>query len=122
VGLESPELHIARVRARVVAGGHDIPKAKIRERYEQSRRNLIRLVPRLTDLAVFDNSIDAPPLQGGRPEPRLLLHTANGSVLEIAPLTSIPTWAKPVVMAVLGDQALHQTPHPAAPHRRRDRR
>jgi predicted ABC-type ATPase len=122
VGLESPELHIARVRARVASGGHDIPESRIRERYEGSRRNLIRLLPRLTDLAVFDNSIDTPPLQGGRPEPKLLLQTANGSVLEIAPLASIPTWAKPIVMAVLGDQALHQTPLPAAPHRRRDRR
>src|SRR5687767_15084451 len=31
VGLSSPELHIARVRARVEKGGHDIPEAKIRE-------------------------------------------------------------------------------------------
>jgi len=30
VGLESPELHIARVRARARRGGHDIPEARIR--------------------------------------------------------------------------------------------
>jgi predicted ABC-type ATPase len=36
-GLSSPELHIQRVKARVVHGGHDIPEAKIRERYESSR-------------------------------------------------------------------------------------
>jgi len=104
VGLEGPELHIARVRARAAAGGHDIPEAKIRERYERSRRNLIRLLPRLTDLAVFDNSEEAPPLQGRRPEPRLLLHTAEGTILETAPLESMPKWAKPIVMAAIAGQ------------------
>ncbi|MGI9090734.1 MAG: hypothetical protein ACR2GG_06500 [Gemmatimonadaceae bacterium] len=105
VGLEGPDLHIARVRARVASGGHDIPEAKIRERYEHSRRNLIHVLPRLTDLTVFDNSIGAPPMRGERPEPRLLLHTASGTVLETAPLASMPTWAKSIVMAALGSQA-----------------
>ena len=45
VGLDSPELHMARVRARVQRGGHDIPEAKIRERYARSIWNLIQLLP-----------------------------------------------------------------------------
>ena len=45
VGLSSPELHVARVRARVAKGGHDIPEARIRERYDAGRLNLIRLLP-----------------------------------------------------------------------------
>ena len=48
VGLENVELHSARVRARVAAGGHDIPEAKIRARSDQSRLNLIPLLPELT--------------------------------------------------------------------------
>lgn len=106
VGLEGPDLHIARVRARVALGGHDIPEVKIRERYEHSRRNLIRLLPRLTDLTVFDNSVEAPPTQGKRPELRLLLHTARGTVLETAPVASMATWAKPIIMTALGSQAI----------------
>ena len=47
VGLESAELHIARVRSRVAMGGHDIPESKIRERYAQSRMRLIELMPAL---------------------------------------------------------------------------
>jgi predicted ABC-type ATPase len=39
VGLDSVERHLARVRSRVARGGHDIPEAKIRERYLQSRLN-----------------------------------------------------------------------------------
>jgi len=36
-GLSSPELHIARVEARVAAGGHPIPEEKIRERYPRAQ-------------------------------------------------------------------------------------
>ena len=67
VGLSSPELHIARVRSRVARGGHDIPEEKIRERYDRSRINLIELMPRLTELRVFDNSFDADPHAGHSP-------------------------------------------------------
>jgi len=55
-GLESPELHIERVAARVARGGHDIPEMLIRSRYKTSMRNLCRLVPGLYQLAVYDNS------------------------------------------------------------------
>lgn len=110
VGLEGPELHIARVRARVARGGHDIPEAKIRERYDQSRRNLIRLLPRLMSLSVFDNSADAPPERQTPPRPRLLLQMADGIVLETASLQSMPIWAKPIVMAALGEQRRAPSP------------
>jgi predicted ABC-type ATPase len=43
VGLASPELHIQRVRERAARGGHNIPERKIRERWDASRQNLIRL-------------------------------------------------------------------------------
>ena len=52
VGLASVEHHLRRVAARVAAGGHDIPEAKIRERWENSRLNLVRLLPHLAELMV----------------------------------------------------------------------
>ncbi|MGH8587543.1 MAG: zeta toxin family protein [Gammaproteobacteria bacterium] len=58
-GLSSPELHIERVRARVRKGGHDIPEADIRRRYQYSRLNLIHLLPKLTALRVYDNPTSA---------------------------------------------------------------
>src|SRR6266571_2216765 len=80
VGLSSAELHIARVRARVAKGGHDIPGPRIRDRYDRSRLNLIHLMARLTELRVYDNSDEADPGAGAIPKPKLLLHMASGKI------------------------------------------
>ena len=103
-GLASPEQHIERVRARVRTGGHDIPEADIRRRYQHSRLNLIRLLPCLASLRIFDNSVDADPATGRQPVPRLVLHLERGAVLNAKDLVKTPDWAKPVVAAVLKSQ------------------
>lgn len=97
VGLLSPELHIARVRARVQLGGHDIPESKIRERYTQSRLNLIQLLPKLTELLVYDNSKEADLSAGTAPKPRLILHVMQGTIVETCELSGVPDWAKPIL-------------------------
>jgi predicted ABC-type ATPase len=101
VGLSSPELHIARVRARVEKGGHDIPEAKIRERYASSRINLIRLLPKLTEVRVYDNSEEADPHAGLAPQPRLILHLARRKIIASCDLALAPGWAKPILMAAM---------------------
>jgi predicted ABC-type ATPase len=101
VGLTSPELHIARVAARVAKGGHDIPEARIRYRYDKSREHLIALLPDLTELKVYDNSAEADPDAGGRPRPKLLLHLARGRVKAMCEPAEVPGWAKPIVVAAL---------------------
>ena len=101
-GLASPEQHIARVRARVKRGGHDIPEQDIRRRFEHSRLNLIRLMPYLTTLRVFDNSVDADPEAGNQPIPRLVLRVEKRAVITDAKdLGSTPEWARPLVAAAL---------------------
>ena len=97
VGLRSPELHIARVRARVAKGGHDIPEARIRERYDLSRLNLIQLMPKLTELRVYDNTEDADPDAGAIPEPKLMLHMVRGKIVKSCDLRATPAWAKPIL-------------------------
>jgi predicted ABC-type ATPase len=104
-GLDSPERHIARVRARMAAGGHDIPEARIRERYPRALANLIALMPRLSELQVYDNSVDAP-IGASIPDPRLVLHLRTGRLIwpratDAALLAGTPEWAKPVVAAAL---------------------
>ncbi len=55
--LDSPELAIARVRQRVKAGGHDIPKDVIIRRYYAGLKNLFNLYTPICDYwMVFDNS------------------------------------------------------------------
>ena len=101
VGLSSAELHLARVRARVARGGHDIPEADIRRRYEHSRLNLIDLLPHLAALRMYDNSIEADPAEGRVPELALVLHMEKGRILNAKGLHGTPDWAKPVVAAAI---------------------
>ena len=106
-GLDSPERHIARVRARVAAGGHDIPEASIRARWTRARENLIALMPRLAQLQVYDNSVE---VGHGHPvpDPVLLLEMVDGALVmpdagNLAALAATPDWAKPLLEAALGD-------------------
>ncbi len=101
VGLISPELHIARVRARVGRGGHDIPEETIRERYDRSRLKVIQLLPKLTELRVYDNSKDADPIAGAAPEPTLILHCTRGATVSTCALSLVPDWAKPILAAAM---------------------
>jgi len=102
-GLSSPELHIARVRARVAVGGHDIAAAKIRERYPAALENLIVLMPSLAQLQVYDNSVDVA-VGEAIPDPRLLLEMSAGKPTwprDLATLQKTPDWAKPLLEAAL---------------------
>lgn len=96
VGLDSAERHIARVAARVRAGGHDIPEAKIRTRYTSSRANLIDLVPCLASLRVYDNSKEVVADGTTIPRPTRLLEMEAGAITYEAPRGSIPDWAKAI--------------------------
>lgn len=101
-GLSSVELHLQRVAERVRKGGHDIPEADIRRRWISSHQNLIRMLPHVADLRVFDNSAAADPAKGLAPEPVLLL-SIEGRRLRYprtpAQVGATPDWAKPVVYA-----------------------
>lgn len=100
VGLASVEHHLRRVAARVADGGHDIPAAKIRERWDNSRLNLIRLLPHLAELMVWDNSAEAD-FAAGAPAPVLLLHLRAGKIVAPKNLSATPNWAKPIIAAAL---------------------
>ena len=104
-GLDSPERHLDRVRARVSRGGHDIPEAKIRARYPQAQRNLIALMPQLAHLRVYDNSAEAP-IGEPVPDPVLVLELGKGRLVhpaanDRAALERTPEWSKPLVEAAL---------------------
>ncbi|MFM2199158.1 MAG: hypothetical protein RLZZ505_2590 [Verrucomicrobiota bacterium] len=100
-GLESPELHLRRVRSRVTRGGHDIPEEKIRERWNSSRETLIRLLPFIHHLRVYDNSTEADPAAGQTPCLRLLLEMKSRKITAPADLSDAPEWAQPIIAAAI---------------------
>jgi predicted ABC-type ATPase len=61
LGIESIDLSRERVRARVAAGGHDVPAAKLAARYERSLDNLERAITSLPRVLIYDNSSFASP-------------------------------------------------------------
>lgn len=109
VGLANVDVHLARVQARVKKGGHDIPEQDIRHRFDQSRLNLIRLLPHLAELRVYDNSLEADPYIGKAPAPKLVLHMVHGQVVGPKRLAATPEWAKPIVAAALKHEGVRST-------------
>jgi len=108
-GLQSPEMHIQRVRARVANGGHDIPERKIREHWVASRVNLIRLMPPLARLQVFDNSTEA---AAGHdiPDLVLVLEMVRGQLTfpatdDAKALNTTPEWSRAIVQAAFEHRA-----------------
>ena len=98
-GLASPEAHLARVAARVRRGGHDIPEHDVRRRFDDSRRNLVALLPHLAELTVYDNGAEADPATGKAPVPALVLHVRRGKIVGPPILARTPPWARPIVAA-----------------------
>jgi predicted ABC-type ATPase len=59
--LHDVELALARVADRVRQGGHDVPEAVVRRRFDKSLRNFFKDYQRLLDSwIIFDNSADTP--------------------------------------------------------------
>ena len=58
IGTEDVEINLARIRNRVLAGGHDVPGTDVRRRYQRSFRNLPIASERADHTILFDNSTE----------------------------------------------------------------
>jgi predicted ABC-type ATPase len=58
IGTQSVEINLARIRDRVLAGGHDVPEVDVRRRYERSYQNLPTAIARADHTILFDNSTE----------------------------------------------------------------
>jgi predicted ABC-type ATPase len=58
IGTESVEINLARIRNRVLAGGHDVPGEDVRRRYRRSLKNLAIAIKRADHTILFDNSTE----------------------------------------------------------------
>lgn len=83
VGVDSPDLSVARVRGRTAEGGHDVPEDKIRSRYDRGQPLIRQAVLQADRGMIFDNSrLNTPP--------RLMLTFAAGRLVQAEPL--LPDW------------------------------
>jgi predicted ABC-type ATPase len=56
IGTGNVEINLARIRNRVLAGGHDVPESDVRRRYQRSFKNLPIALERADHTILFDNS------------------------------------------------------------------
>jgi predicted ABC-type ATPase len=87
-----PELSELRIQQRVAAGGHDVPRERIADRFRRSLTNLQAAIKFVPSVKLYDNSsIDEP----FRP----VAAFKNGKRTFLAP--SVPNWAR----AITGSQS-----------------
>lgn len=53
-----PAINVRRVQRRMSEGGHDVPKDKIRTRYERSMKLMPKVISFADEAEVYDNSVD----------------------------------------------------------------
>lgn len=58
IGTENVETNLARIKNRVLTGGHDVPEEDVRRRYTRSFENLSTAIQRADHTILFDNSTD----------------------------------------------------------------
>ncbi len=58
IGTENVEVNLARIRNRVLAGGHDVPESDVRRRFQRSFENLPTAMGRADHTILFDNSTE----------------------------------------------------------------
>jgi predicted ABC-type ATPase len=92
VGVDTPDLSVARVGARVEEGGHIVPEGKIRARYVRGAPLIRAAVLKADRGMVFDNSsLNHPPSH--------CLTFANGRLVFAAP--RLPGWLRSIYAANL---------------------
>ena len=83
IGLDSPETSDARVAMRVAQGGHDVPTKKLFAWFPRTLANLLRAIPVLPFVFVYDNSDMETPF-------RLVAKYRNGALQKAVP--PLPAW------------------------------
>lgn len=81
-----PLINIRRISRRFLDGGHDVPSAKVIERYYKSLLNLGKAIPLADRVYVYDNSAEGK-------TPMLLFRIADGK-LHKQYVSPLPRWAE----------------------------
>ncbi len=85
----SPTINAARIAARVMKGGHDVPISKIVSRYYKSVENCKTISSIVDRLYVYDNSVDGE-------EAKIQFRLVNG-VMGKMYVTDVPAWTQAIL-------------------------
>ena len=88
VSLEDPIMNIARVKARVKQGGHDVPTDKIVNRYERTMNLLLDAIKLVDRAYLFDNSTTE----------SKLVATSQNDEISLVDSNFVPGWFKKFVI------------------------
>jgi predicted ABC-type ATPase len=92
IGTDDPSINAKRVALRVMAGGHDVPIAKIVARYERTMVNCVSAIKLAHRAYIYDNSVDDAPA-------RLLFRTVDGQLIKT--YGQINPWAREIKNALM---------------------
>lgn len=99
IGTDSPTINAARIAARVMQGGHEVPIGKIISRYAKSSVNCIEALRMADKGYVYDNSIDGKDF-------RLIFKSENGEIAKF--YSDVNPWALNIAndLPLKSDEAL----------------
>ena len=83
IGVNSVKINLARVKARVKAGGHFIAEDIVKNRYQMSFDNLFLVLPYCDEIFIYDNS-------GIQPE--LIFQLKDKKIIQFSEF--MPSWCK----------------------------
>jgi predicted ABC-type ATPase len=87
IGTNSVEINLARIRARVALGGHDVPEADVRRRYERGFESLRQAFAIASGTILYDNSST----------PGYEIVALTDDRRRLMAIGRIPPWARPFV-------------------------
>lgn len=88
IGISGPDVSEQRVAMRISQGGHDVPRAKLKERFPRTIANLKSALSQLPHIWVFDNDDFMRPY-------RLVAIIENGNIVTLN--EPVPRWLKAVL-------------------------
>ncbi len=92
IGVDFPEISMARVALRVAQGGHDVPRTDIRRRFARSLQNLPAMIMACDSAVLYDN------IQNGEFAGYVeLVRFSSGSPELLKEEGLLPEWARAVL-------------------------
>lgn len=90
IGVNSVEINLARVKARVKNGGHFIAEDVVRSRYQISLDNLFLALPYCNEIFIYDNSSVGP---------ELIFQLKDNQIMQFSEF--MPSWCNDVLNKLL---------------------